>query len=139
MSYITLVIAVFGIFLFRDRRGEVSRQRHISLQRCLGPSKERIFTGSLQLFVFAYFRSFDCSAIRFSVGASLIVDIVIKQSFWVVTGAGVIPWDYLATFARAMAALMLAGALPVMRMIRNTRHCVIEGCANYVSTQWLKN
>ena len=52
--------------------------------------------------------------------ASLIVDIVIKQSFGWSLELQVIPWDYLQTFAWAMAALMLAGALPVMRMIRNT-------------------
>ena len=119
LGNITLVIAVFGIF-FATVAGEVSRQRHISLQRCLGVSaKELILTGSLQLFVFGLISSLIAVPLGLAL-ANLIVDIVIKQSFGWSLELQVLPWDYFETFAWAMAALMLAGALPVMRMIRNT-------------------
>ncbi|MCY9827220.1 ABC transporter permease [Vibrio chagasii] len=119
LGNITLVIAVFGIF-FATVAGEVSRQRHISLQRCLGVSaKELILTGSLQLFVFGLISSLIAVPLGLAL-ASLIVDIVIKQSFGWSLELQVLPWDYFGTFAWAMAALMIAGALPVMRMIRNT-------------------
>jgi putative ABC transport system permease protein len=119
LGNITLVIAVFGIF-FATVAGEVSRQRHISLQRCLGVSaKQLILTGSLQLFVFGLISSLIAVPLGLAL-ASVIVDIVIKQSFGWSLELQVIPWDYLATFAWTMAALMVAGALPIMRMIRNT-------------------
>ncbi|NOH98516.1 ABC transporter permease [Vibrio sp. 99-70-13A1] len=119
LGNITLIIAVFGIF-FATVAGEVSRQRHISLLRCLGMSgKELILVGSLQLLVFGLIASLIAVPLGLAL-ATLIVDIVIKQSFGWSLGIQVIPWDYFVTFAWAMAALMLAGALPVIKMVRNT-------------------
>ncbi|WP_299691501.1 ABC transporter permease [uncultured Vibrio sp.] len=119
LGNITLVIAVFGIF-FATVAGEVSRQRHISLLRCLGVSaKELVLTGCLQLFVFGLISALIAIPLGLAL-ASLIVDIVIKQSFGWSLELQVIPWGYLVTLGWTMLALMLAGALPVMRMVRNT-------------------
>ena len=119
LGNITLVIAVFGIF-FSTLAGEVSRQRHISLLRCLGMSgKELIAMGSLQLVVFGLISAIIAMPLGLAL-ANLIVDIIIKQSFGWSLELQVIPWEYMQTFAWAMLSLIVAGALPVLRMVRNT-------------------
>ncbi|PMH46669.1 ABC transporter permease [Vibrio sp. 10N.286.49.B3] len=119
LGNITLVIAVFGIF-FSTLAGEFSRQRHFALLRCLGVSgKELIITGSLQLLVF----SLIAMLVSIPLGlllARLIVDIIITHSFGWSIDLQVMPWEYLETFLWTISALMLAGALPVLRLIRNT-------------------
>lgn len=119
LGNITLVIAVFGIF-FSTLAGEISRQRHISLLRCLGMSgKELIAMGSLQLVVFGLISAIIAMPLGLAL-ANLIVDIIIKQSFGWSLELQVIPWEYMQTFAWAMLSLIVAGALPVLRMVRNT-------------------
>ncbi|USD40059.1 ABC transporter permease [Vibrio sp. SCSIO 43135] len=119
LGNITLVIAVFGIF-FATLAGEVSRQRHISLLRCFGMSgKELILMGSLQLFVFCAIAIIIAMPLGLAL-ASLVVDIVIKQSFGWTLELQFIPAEYMQTIFWAMSSLMVAGALPVYRMVRNT-------------------
>ncbi|KJY81500.1 ABC transporter permease [Vibrio galatheae] len=119
LGNITLVIAVFGIF-FATLAGEVSRQKHISLLRCLGMSgKELILMGSLQLFVFGAMAMLIAMPLGLAL-ANLVVDIVIKQSFGWTLELQFIPFEYLHSVSLAMFALMVAGAIPVLRMVRNT-------------------
>ncbi|KII79462.1 ABC transporter permease [Vibrio renipiscarius] len=119
LGNITLVIAVFGIF-FSTVAGEVSRQRHISLLRCLGMSgKELIMMGSLQLFVFGAISVIIAMPLGLML-AHLVVDIVIKQSFGWTLELQFIPYEYVNTISLAMLSLVLAGALPVLRLVRNT-------------------
>ncbi|MCG9597605.1 FtsX-like permease family protein [Vibrio sp. Isolate25] len=119
LGNITLIIAVFGIF-FATVAGEVSRQRHVSLLRCLGMSgKELVVMGGLQLFVFGAISILIALPLGLAL-ANLVVDIVIKQSFGWTLELKMIPEEYFQTSLMAMGSLMLAGALPVLRMIRNT-------------------
>ena len=119
LGNITLVIAVFGIF-FATVAGEISRQKHISLLRCVGMSgKELILMGSLQLFVFGAISILIALPLGLAL-ARLVVDIIIKQSFGWTLELQVIPFEYFQTIALAMGSLMLAGAIPVYRMVRNT-------------------
>ncbi|MGF1909820.1 FtsX-like permease family protein [Vibrio kasasachensis] len=119
LGNITLVIAVFGIF-FSTVAGEVARQRHISLLRCLGMSgKELIIMGSLQLFVFGAIAIIIAMPLGLAL-ANLVVDIVIKQSFGWTLELQFIPKAYINTILLAMLSLVVAGAMPVLRLVRNT-------------------
>ncbi|ROV58067.1 ABC transporter permease [Vibrio ponticus] len=119
LGSITLVIAVFGIF-FSTVAGEVARQRHVSLLRCLGMSgKELVLMGSLQLFVFGAIAIIVAMPLGLAL-AHLVVDIVIKQSFGWTIELQFIPQEYINTIMLAMISLVVAGAMPVLRLIRNT-------------------
>jgi putative ABC transport system permease protein len=119
LGNITLVIAVFGIF-FATVAGEVSRQKHIALLRCVGMSgRELILMGSLQLFVFGAISLLIAMPLGLAL-ARLVVDIIIKQSFGWTLELQFIPTEYLQTATLAMLSLMLAGAIPVLRMVKNT-------------------
>lgn len=119
LGNITLVIAVFGIF-FATIAGEVSRQKHISLLRCLGLSgRELVIMGSLQLFVFGAISILIAMPLGVAL-ARLVVDIIIKQSFGWTLELQFIPSEYMQTSIIAMLSLVIAGAIPVLRMIRGT-------------------
>ncbi|MBA5761562.1 ABC transporter permease [Vibrio sp. 404] len=119
LGSITLVIAVFGIF-FSTVAGEVARQKHISLLRCLGMSgKELILMGSLQLFVFGAIAIIVAMPLGLAL-AHLVVDIVIKQSFGWTLELQFIPQAYINTILLAIVSLVVAGAMPVLRLVRNT-------------------
>ncbi|NLS11388.1 ABC transporter permease [Vibrio sp. SM6] len=119
LGNITLVIAVFGLF-FATLAGEISRQRHIALLRCLGLSgRELIAIGGVQLLLFGLISALVAVPLGLSL-AVLIVDLIIKHSFGWSLQLQVIPWEYLWTIAWAMFAIMLAGALPVLRLVKNT-------------------
>ncbi|EDP60272.1 ABC transporter permease [Vibrio sp. AND4] len=119
LGNITLIIAVFGLF-FATLAGEFSRQRHFSLLRCMGVSgKELVMLGGLQLFAFGMISAIIAVPLGLAL-ANLIVDVVIKQSFGWSLELQVIPWEYTKTIAWAMLAIMIAGALPVFRMIKST-------------------
>ncbi|EGA71231.1 ABC transporter transmembrane protein [Vibrio sinaloensis DSM 21326] len=119
LGNITLVIAVFGIF-FATIAGEISRQKHVSLLRCLGMSgKELVIMGSLQLFVFGAISTLIAMPLGLAL-ARLVVDIIIKQSFGWTLELQLVPHAYLHTGALAMLALVIAGAIPVIRMVRGT-------------------
>lgn len=119
LGNLTLVIAVFGIF-FATLGGETSRQRHISLLRCLGVSaKELIVTGCFQLFVLGALSILIAMPLGLAL-AHLVVDMIIKPAFgWTLT-LHFIPEVYVQSMSLAMLTLMLAGAVPVLRMVRNT-------------------
>ncbi len=117
LGKITLVIAVFGVF-FSTLAGEISRQRHFALLRCLGVSaKELILLGGLQLLVFGLFSALIAIPLGLML-ADLMIDVVLKQSFGWTMQLEVIPWEYGATFAWSFVALAIAGALPVINMVR---------------------
>ncbi|MDW3082243.1 ABC transporter permease, partial [Vibrio sp. 1403] len=119
LGNITLIIAVFGLF-FATLAGELSRQRHFSLLRCMGVSgKELVALGGLQLFAFGAISAIIAVPLGLAL-AHLIVDIIIKQSFGWSLELQTIPWEYAQTIAWAMLAIMIAGALPVIRMIKST-------------------
>lgn len=119
LGKITLVIAVFGIF-FATLAGEISRQRHSALLRCLGMSgKELILAGCLQLSVFGLIAILIAMPLGI-VLAKLVVDIIIKQSFGWTLELQFIPSSYLYTSILAMISLVIAGAIPVIRLAKNT-------------------
>ncbi|MDF2152398.1 ABC transporter permease [Vibrio sp. CAU 1672] len=119
LGNITLIIAVFGLF-FATLAGELSRQRHFSLLRCMGVSdKELVILGGLQLFVFGAVSAIIAVPLGMAL-AHLIIDVIIKQSFGWSLELQVIPWKYAQTIAWAMVAIIAAGALPVLRMIKST-------------------
>ncbi|MCG6344591.1 ABC transporter permease [Vibrio fluvialis] len=117
LGNITLLIAVCGIF-FATLAGEVSRQRHISLLRCLGVSgKELVVIGALQLFVFGAITLMIAMPLGIAL-AKLVVDVVIRQSFGWTIELQLIPAAYAHTALWSMFALIIAGALPVIRLVR---------------------
>ncbi len=119
LGNITLFIAVCGIF-FATVAGENSRQKHTALLRCLGvSSKELVGLGALQLFVFGILSM----AIAMPLGlalAKLVIDVVIRQSFGWTMELQIVPMAYAQTALFSMLALILAGALPVIRLIRRS-------------------
>jgi putative ABC transport system permease protein len=119
LGNLTLVIAVFGIFL-STLAGEISRQRHVALLRCLGISaKELVILGGLQLLVFG----FVAALIAIPLGLALaqnVIDLILKHSFGWTIELEVIPWEYLETIAWTVGALMLAGSIPVIQIINRT-------------------
>ncbi|AUI85843.1 ABC transporter permease [Vibrio azureus] len=119
LGNITLIIAVFGLF-FATLAGESSRQRHFALLRCMGVSgKELVLLGGVQLFVLGALSAIVAIPLGLAL-AHLIVDMVMKQSFGWSLELHTIPWKYMQTIAWAMFSIMLAGALPVFRMIKRT-------------------
>ncbi|MBR9876595.1 MAG: ABC transporter permease [Vibrionaceae bacterium] len=119
LGNITLIIAVFGLF-FATLAGELSRQRHFALLRCMGVSgKELVLLGGLQLFAFGAISALIAVPLGLAL-AHVIVDIIIRQSFGWSLELQTIPWEYAKTLAWAMLAIMAAGALPVIRMIKST-------------------
>lgn len=119
LGNITLVIAVFGLF-FATLAGEMSRKKNIAILRCLGVSgKELIVLGGLQLFVFGVISALIAVPLGMAL-ATLIVDIVIKQSFGWSLQLQINVLEYGQTILWAMLAVMLAGALPVLRLVKNT-------------------
>ncbi|CAM2835504.1 ABC transporter permease [Vibrio rarus] len=119
LGNLTLIVAVFGIF-FATLAGEASRLRNVALLRCLGVSgKELVFVGGAQLFAFGIVAS--CVAIPLGlVLASNVVELILKKTFGWSMQLHVVPWDYLGTLALTVSALMLAGAIPVLQVIRRT-------------------
>ncbi|OEF07627.1 ABC transporter permease [Vibrio genomosp. F10] len=119
LGHITLFIAVCGIF-FATLAGEVSRQRHIALLRCFGISgKELVIISGLQLLVFCMISVVIAMPLGLAL-ASLVVDVVIKQSFGWTLELRFVPMEYVKTIFWVIASLMVAGALPVWRTIKST-------------------
>ncbi|QIL86411.1 ABC transporter permease [Vibrio sp. HDW18] len=119
LGNITLLIAVCGIF-FSTLAGETSRLRHISLLRCLGVSgKELVLIGGMQLLVFGAISFLIALPLGLTL-AHLVIDLVIKPSFGWTMPLQIVPGEYLHTIGWAMVALMLAGALPVIRLARKS-------------------
>ncbi len=117
LGNITLFIAVCGIF-FATLAGEISRQRHTALLRCLGVSgKELVGLGALQLFVFGLISTLIALPLGLSL-ASLVVDVVIRQSFGWTMELQLMPMAYFKTALLSMLALIIAGALPIIRLVR---------------------
>ncbi|EKO3574228.1 ABC transporter permease [Vibrio metschnikovii] len=119
LSNITLFIAVCGIF-FATLAGEVSRQRHISLLRCLGVSgKELVVIGALQLLVFGLISLLIALPLGLAL-ATLVIDVVIRYSFGWSIELQLMPAAYAKTAMLSMLALIISGALPVMRLVRQS-------------------
>ena len=75
--------------------------------------------GSLQLFLFGAISVFIALPLGLAL-ANLIVDIVMKPSLGWTLNLQLLSGEYFQTSIMAMCSLMLAGALPTMRMIRHT-------------------
>ncbi|NNN45109.1 MULTISPECIES: ABC transporter permease [unclassified Vibrio] len=119
LGNITLFIAICGIF-FATLAGEVSRQRHISLLRCLGVSgKELVIIGALQLFVFGLISLLIALPLGLAL-AKLMVDIVIREAFGWTLELQMVPSAYTKTIVLSMSALIVSGALPIIRLVRQT-------------------
>ncbi|ENO8416673.1 ABC transporter permease [Vibrio mimicus] len=119
LGHITLFIAVCGIF-FSTLAGETSRLRHISLLRCLGVSgKELVLIGGMQLFVFGAISLLIALPLGLTL-AKLVIDVVIKHSFGWTMQLQLVPGQYIYTVMWSMVALILAGALPVIRLVRKS-------------------
>ncbi|MCG3760500.1 ABC transporter permease [Vibrio cincinnatiensis] len=119
LGNITLFIAICGIF-FATLAGEVSRQRHISLLRCLGVSgKELVIIGALQLFVFGIILLLIALPLGLAL-AKLVVEVVIREAFGWTIELQMVPSAYAKTGGLSMLALIISGALPVIRLVRQT-------------------
>ncbi len=119
LGNITLFIAVCGIF-FSTLAGETSRLRHISLLRCLGVSgKELVLIGGMQLFVFGAISLLIALPLGLTL-AKLVIDVVIKHSFGWTMQLQMVPGEYVYTVVWSMMALILAGALPIIRLARKS-------------------
>ncbi len=119
LGNLTLVIAVCGIF-FATIAGEISKQRNIALLRCFGMSgKELVFLSCLQLFVFGLLSALIAMPLGLAL-AQIMVEVVLKESFGWTMHLYVIPWNYLQTFLWAMLALVTAGAIPIIGMVKRT-------------------
>ncbi|WP_375753786.1 ABC transporter permease [Vibrio sp. HN007] len=116
---LTLVIAVFGLF-FSTVAGEVSKQRQVALLRCFGISgKELVSLSSLQLMMFGAISALVALPLGYAV-AKVMVNVGLKHSFGWSMSLYVIPWEYIETFTWTMAALIVAGAVPVIGMIKRS-------------------
>ena len=119
LGNITLLIAVCGIF-FATLAGEISRQRHVSLLRCLGVSgKELVWVGALQLFVFWAIALLIALPLGILL-AHLMVDVLLRDSFGWTMQVQLVPDKYVQTALLSMLALLVAGALPVLRLVRKS-------------------
>lgn len=119
LGNLTLIIAVCGIF-FATIAGEISKQRNIALLRCFGMSgKELVFLSCLQLFVFGVISALVAMPLGLAL-AQIMVEVVLKESFGWTMHLYVIPWKYFNTFMWAMIALVIAGAIPVVGMVKRT-------------------
>jgi putative ABC transport system permease protein len=119
LGKLTLLVGVFGIF-FATVAGEVSRQRQVALLRCFGISaKELIMLSALQLFIFGVTSALIAIPLGLYI-ADMMVNVVLEQSFGWSIQFYMMPWDYLSTFAWTMAALMVAGVLPLSELVRRT-------------------
>ncbi|SHO56401.1 ABC transporter permease [Vibrio quintilis] len=116
LGRLTLFIAVVGIF-FATLAGEVTRQKHMTLLRCLGVSgKELVVIGSIQLCIFGAISLFIAIPLGIAL-ASLVIDIVIKQAFGWSIQLYLIPQGYLETSLWSLTALVAAGAIPILRLV----------------------
>lgn len=119
LGNLTLLIAILGIF-FATLAGEISKQRNTALLRCFGISTfELILLSGLQLFVFGLISALIAMPLGLAL-AKVMVEVVLKESFGWSMQLYVIPWEYFHTFAWAMLALILAGVLPILSMIKRT-------------------
>lgn len=110
---------MFGIF-FATIAGEVSKQRNVALLRCFGISGgELIVLSGLQLLVFGVISALVAMPLGVAL-AKVMVEVVLKESFGWTMNLYVIPWEYLNTFGWTMLALVIAGILPVLGMIKRT-------------------
>ena len=119
LGKLTLFVGVFGIF-FATIAGEMSRQRYIAMLRCFGmSSKELIILSGVQLFIFGAISALIAVPLGLSV-AKTMVDTVLKHSFGWSIQFHMMPSEYLGTLAWTMAALMIAGVLPLSQLVRRT-------------------
>ncbi|MGF1742394.1 ABC transporter permease [Vibrio profundum] len=117
LGNITLVIAVFGLF-FATLAGENSRQYHLSLLRCFGLSiKEITLMGGAQLLFLGLLSIFIAMPLGLAL-AKFMVDIVIRQSFGWSMPLYFSLTQYMTTVGVIMASLLLAGAIPILRLVK---------------------
>ncbi|GAM75444.1 attF component of attEFGH ABC transport system [Vibrio ishigakensis] len=119
LGNLTLMVAVFGIF-FATLAGEATRLRNIALLRCLGVSgKELVIVGGAQLFAFGLVAALVAIPLGMAM-ANNVVELILKKSFGWSMQLQLVPWDYLGTLAWTIGSLIVAGAIPVLQVIRRT-------------------
>lgn len=74
---------------------------------------------ALQLFIFGVTSALIAIPLGLYI-ADMMVNVVLEQSFGWSIQFYMMPWDYLSTFAWTMAALMVAGVLPLSELVRRT-------------------
>ncbi|MDF4534065.1 FtsX-like permease family protein, partial [Vibrio parahaemolyticus] len=88
--------------------------------RCLGVSgKELVLIGGMQLFVFGAISLLIALPLGLTL-AKLVIDVVIKHSFGWTMQLQMVPGEYVYTVVWSMMALILAGALPIIRLARKS-------------------
>ncbi len=116
LGNITLVIAVFGIFL-STLAGEIARQRNIVLMRCFGISTtELLIIGGLQQLMFGLISVMIALPLGLAL-ANNVVELVLRFAFGWTIQIDVIPWEYTKSILWALLALVIAGVYPVWQVI----------------------
>lgn len=117
LGKLTLFIAVCGLF-FATLAGEISRQRQFALLRCLGlTSGELVMLAGLQLLVIGLITTMIALPLGLIL-AQLLIDVVMKYSFGWTMEMTLFPLEYIFTFSWTLLSLIIAGAWPVWRMVK---------------------
>ncbi|KDM91523.1 FtsX-like permease family protein [Photobacterium galatheae] len=119
LGKLTLFVAVGGLFI-ATIAGEISRQRQFALLRCMGMTgKELALLGGGQLLAIGAMTALIALPLGLLL-AQLLIDVVLKYSFGWTMPVRFFPWQYLFSLGTALAALLLAGAWPVWRLVRRS-------------------
>ncbi|GAB6261924.1 ABC transporter permease [Photobacterium sp. R1] len=119
LGKLTLFVAVGGLFI-ATIAGEISRQRQFALLRCMGMTgKELALLGGGQLLAIGAMTALIALPLGLLL-AQLLIDVVLKYSFGWTMPVRFFPLQYLFSLGTALAALLLAGAWPVWRLVRRS-------------------
>ncbi|MDA9556059.1 ABC transporter permease [Vibrio sp.] len=117
LGKITLFIAVLGIF-FSTIAGELTKQKHVALLRCLGVSRRSLlFTGCLQLALSALISIMIALPLGLML-AELLVEVIILPAFGWRLQLTFMLEEYISAILWAMFAVVLAGAIPLLKAVR---------------------
>jgi len=116
LGSITLVIAVVGIF-FATIAGEITRQKHFALLRCLGLSnKELILIGGLQLFIFGIVSLIIALPLGIIL-SQVVINTLVKETFGWSIELHLSYFDYVKTVIYSLVALVSAGIIPLFKLL----------------------
>ncbi|MGR5140495.1 FtsX-like permease family protein [Photobacterium sp. DNB23_23_1] len=119
LGKLTLFVAVCGLF-FATVAGETSRLRQFALLRCMGMTgRELALLGGGQLLVIGVLTALIALPLGL-VLAQLLIDVVLKYSFGWTMPIEYFPTNYLFSLGSTLLVLLLAGAWPVWRLVRQS-------------------
>ncbi|AJR08905.1 ABC transporter permease [Photobacterium gaetbulicola] len=119
LGKLTLVVAVCGLF-FATVAGETSRLRQFALLRCMGMTgRELALLGGGQLLLIGLLTALIALPLGL-VLAQLLIDVVLKYSFGWTMPIEYFPTNYLFSLGSALVVLLLAGAWPVWRLVKQS-------------------